>query len=226
MFVYRLAMQQWPATLCARPTPREDSSERIWPIRLTETNVSASDWTADLPPDRYTEWTSELEIYVRMRDGVHLSTDVMLPNGADGKLPTLLVRTPYDKTLSPNVLEQLFLKQGYGVVVQSERGRYFSEGRYDNYLQGASTDGLDTVQWIVNQPWSNGKVGTIGCSSTAEHQWPMAITRLMPRWPRSHRVRRSATFPATTPAAPSITEASLSAAFGPAGTPTKCLSSA
>lgn len=142
----------------------------------TEIDVTGSDWTADLPPDRYTEWTSELEIYVRMRDGVHLSTDVMLPKGATGKLPTLLVRTPYDKAQGPTVLEQVFLKQGYAVVLQSERGRYFSEGRYDNYLEGASTDGLDTVEWIVDQPWSNDKVGTIGCSSTAEHQWPMAAS--------------------------------------------------
>jgi len=141
---------------------------------MTEIDVTAPDWAADLPKDRFTEWTSELEVYVRMRDGVHLSTDVMLPKGGTGKLPTLLVRTPYDKTRGPTVLDRLFLKQGYAVVLQSERGRYFSEGRYDNYLQGASTDGYDTLEWIVNQPWCNGRVGTVGSSSTAEHQWPMA----------------------------------------------------
>lgn len=109
-----------------------------------------------------------------MRDGVRLSTDVYRPQGAEGPLPTVLVRTPYDKGRGPDVLSQVFLKRGYAVVVQSERGRYFSEGHYGHYLQGASTDGCDTLEWIAKQPWSNGRVGTIGCSSTGEQQWPMA----------------------------------------------------
>lgn len=128
------------------------------------------------PP--YTEWTWEKEIFVPMRDGVHLSTDVLLPKGASGPLPTILVRTPYDKqTLEAKTLESFykkFLNQGYAFVLQSERGRFFSEGTYDTYLAGAATDGYDTLEWITKQPWSNGKVGTVGCSSTGEQQWPMA----------------------------------------------------
>lgn len=127
-----------------------------------------------LPPPRYSEWTSDLELFVEMRDGVHLSTDLYRPVGADGRLPTVLVRTPYDKSRGPDFVAQLFLKQGYAVVVQSERGRYFSEGDFAHYLEGASTDGFDTLEWIVRQDWSNGRVGTIGCSSTGEQQWPMA----------------------------------------------------
>jgi predicted acyl esterase len=130
---------------------------------------------SNLPPDQYKTWSTEEEIFVPMRDGVRLSTDVALPKGATGKLPTILVRTPYDRDrLETLKLYELYLKQGYAVVLQNERGRFFSEGYYKNYLHGASSDGYDTLDWIVKQPWSNGKVGTIGCSSSAEQQWPMA----------------------------------------------------
>lgn len=130
---------------------------------------------------QYTEWTAEKEIFVPMRDGVRLSTDVLLPKGASGKLATILVRTPYDKqTLEAKTLESFykkFLNHGYAFVLQSERGRFFSEGTYSTYLAGADTDGYDTLDWISKQSWSNGKVGTIGCSSTGEQQWPMANSK-------------------------------------------------
>jgi putative CocE/NonD family hydrolase len=106
-----------------------------------------------------------------MRDGVHLSTDVLLPKGAKDKLPAILIRTPYDAEKQEGGMRELWLKQGYAVVVQNERGLVLSEGRYTDYLQGAKTDGTDTIDWIVKQPWSNGKVGTIGCSSSGETQW-------------------------------------------------------
>jgi len=130
-------------------------------------------------PVAYDENTSEKEVFVSMRDGIHLSTDVLFPKGAQGKLPTLLVRSPYDKdieALSHGKWPELLLKHGYALVVQNERGRVYSEGNFGNYLQGASTDGYDTVEWITKQPWSNGKVGTIGCSSSGETQWPMAAS--------------------------------------------------
>jgi hypothetical protein len=48
----------------------------------------------------------------------------------------------------------LFLQQGYALVLQSERGRNFSEGTYARYLEGAGTDGRDTIEWVTKQPWS------------------------------------------------------------------------
>jgi putative CocE/NonD family hydrolase len=54
----------------------------------------------------------------------------------------------------------------------NERGHFFSEGSYD-ILGPPITDGSDAITWITAQPWSDGKVGTIGCSSTAE--WQMAV---------------------------------------------------
>src|SRR5665647_3766732 len=65
------------------------------------------------------------------------------------------------------------VKRGYAYVIQNERGHFFSEGTYD-ILDSVRTDGDDTLTWISSQPWSNGKVGTTGCSSTAEYQMGVA----------------------------------------------------
>ncbi|GAB3596924.1 CocE/NonD family hydrolase [Microbacterium tumbae] len=135
-------------------------------------------WSGPLPADAFDEFEVEKEILVPMRDGIRLSTDLYLPRGADGVLPTVLVKTPYDKDVGEGAVRtkwvDYFVRQGYAVVVQNERGFLFSEGRFVDYLAGARHDGSDTIDWIVSQPWSNGRVGTIGCSSSGEHQWPLA----------------------------------------------------
>ena len=125
----------------------------------------------DLPPDSYSDWSVDREVFVPMRDGMHLSTDVWLPKGAKGPLPTVLLRSPYYGEKQGGILRKLWLRQGFAVVDQNERGLALSEGVYEDYLAGAKTDGVDTIDWIVKQPWSNGKVGTIGCSSSGETQW-------------------------------------------------------
>ncbi len=65
------------------------------------------------------------------------------------------------------------IKHGYAFVEMNERGHFFSEGNYD-ILGPPLTDGTDAITWMSSQPWSNGKVGTIGCSSTAEWQLGVA----------------------------------------------------
>ena len=67
------------------------------------------------------------------------------------------------------------VKHGYAYVVQNERGKFFSEGDWD-ILGPPTTDGYDAFSWMAKQPWSNGKIGTLGCSSTAE--WQMAVAAL------------------------------------------------
>jgi len=135
---------------------------------------------AELPDDKHTEWTVQKDIFVPMRDGIHLDTDVWLPKGTTGRLPTVLVRTLYDKDKMENQSAgagswaEFFVKHGFAVVVQNLRGRYFSEGDYTDFLQGGKEDGFDTIDWIVKQSWSNGKVGTTGCSDSGDTQWPTA----------------------------------------------------
>ncbi|MFP3943047.1 MAG: CocE/NonD family hydrolase [Alphaproteobacteria bacterium] len=116
-------------------------------------------------------------IPVAMRDGVRLDTMLLLPPGEKTNLPTILVRTPYDivdgELRNANVFYERLLGAGYALVLQNERGRHFSEGRY-TMLGGAVKDGYDTLSWIAAQPWSNGKVGTFGCSSSGENQLALA----------------------------------------------------
>ena len=115
-----------------------------------------------------------------MRDGVRLATDIYRPKDASTKVPTIWVRTPYNFNYwdvrngvpSDMTAALTAVKRGYAYVVQNERGHFFSEGNYD--ILGSPTDGYDALEWLSKQPWSNGKVGTTGCSSTAEYQMGVA----------------------------------------------------
>lgn len=114
-------------------------------------------------------------VMVPMRDGVRLSTNIYTPKGKQGQLPVILWKTPYNEhRLRGSSLRFAIeaVKRGYVFIVQSERGRYFSEGAWD-ILGLPQTDGYDTLSWIAAQGWSNGKVGTLGCSSSAE--WQLAL---------------------------------------------------
>ena len=122
------------------------------------------------------------KIMMPMRDGIRLATDIYRPK-TNEKVPIIFSRTPYNfnswgdgkqKTrTAKRALEAV--KRGYAYVVQNERGRYFSEGEWD-ILGVPLTDGYDAFSWMKNQTWSNGKIGTVGCSSTAE--WQMAVAAL------------------------------------------------
>ncbi len=71
-------------------------------------------------------------IAVTMRDGVTLYADVYRPDG-DGPFPTILQRTPYDKStgLTNNMLDPIkSAKAGFAVVIQDTRGRFTSDGEF------------------------------------------------------------------------------------------------
>lgn len=124
----------------------------------------------------------EEKVMMPMRDGVRLATDIYRPK-TDEKVPIIFSRTPYnfnswgDGKERTRTMERAYeaLKHGYAYVVQNERGRYFSEGEWD-ILGVPLTDGYDAFSWMAEQEWSNGKIGTLGCSSTAE--WQMAVAAL------------------------------------------------
>ena len=109
-------------------------------------------------------------LMVPMRDGVRLSTDIYRPavNGvpAPGKFPTILERTPYGKTAG---WATYFVSHGYVAVAQDVRGRFDSEGSW-RPLRGDGNDGYDTCAWILRQPWSSGRIGTMGLSYAAHTQ--------------------------------------------------------
>lgn len=122
------------------------------------------------------------KVMMPMRDGNRLATDIYRPK-TEEKVPIVFSRTPYnfntygDGELRTRTMQSAleWVKKGYAYVVQNERGRFFSEGEWD-ILGTPLTDSYDAFDWIQNQAWSNGKIGLLGCSSTAE--WQMAAASL------------------------------------------------
>ncbi len=110
---------------------------------------------------------------VAMRDGVRLATDVYLPD-CEGKVPTVLIRTPYGKNVGPSMYYK-YVHRGYAVVVQDTRGREDSEGEWlPNYYE--TEDGDDTLNWIAEQKWSDGGVGMTGGSYLGYVQWAAMVS--------------------------------------------------
>jgi len=102
-------------------------------------------------------------VRVPMHDGITLSADIYLPT-TEGRYPTLLVRTPYNNNASDEIADAVwYAERGYVFVNQDVRGRYDSDGKFYLYRNEAS-DGDDTDAWIAEQPWSNGKIGTLSGS--------------------------------------------------------------
>jgi putative CocE/NonD family hydrolase len=113
---------------------------------------------------------------VPMRDGVRLAADVYLPP-EKGRYPAILQRTPYDNTSPLWVgIAQYFAENGYAFVSQDVRGRCDSEGEWEP-LMNESEDGYDTIEWIAEQPWCDGKVGMMGGSYGGHVQWMAARER-------------------------------------------------
>ncbi|MEQ3697125.1 MAG: CocE/NonD family hydrolase [Pseudomonadales bacterium] len=114
---------------------------------------------------------------VPMRDGVELSTDIYLPNKGQSDLPTVLIRTVYNKnnTFEWNPVWAELVEQGYAIAIQDIRGRFESGGDYV-IAEGRRADGVDTLEWLIAQPWSNGKVALSGCSYLGETQVVLAAT--------------------------------------------------
>jgi len=111
-----------------------------------------------------------------LRDGVELSADVYLPL-ADGPWPTIVQWTPYESVRERFIAwGAWFAARGYAAVVIDVRGRYESGGEFVAWT-GDGEDAYDSIDWVVQQPWSNGDVGTWGRSYGAIVQWQLARLR-------------------------------------------------
>jgi uncharacterized protein len=133
----------------------------------------------------------EGNVRVRMRDGVHLATDIYHPARSGqrvaGRFPVILERTPYGRNVTstrditasdptPKTRAEIaayYVRHGYVVIFQDCRGCHDSEGEFIKYLREGE-DGFDTCAWIRRQPWSNGRIGTMGLSYAAHTQVALA----------------------------------------------------
>ncbi|HOV73967.1 MAG TPA: CocE/NonD family hydrolase [Candidatus Hydrogenedentes bacterium] len=108
-------------------------------------------------------------VMLPMRDGVRLATDYFLPEDAQPPFPAIVTRTYYGRaTKYTDAIVQRFAKRGYAYVIQDVRGRGGSEGRdmaFDDDGWGERQDGADTIAWVAQQPWCNGRIGTWGGSA-------------------------------------------------------------
>src|SRR5262245_31987142 len=104
---------------------------------------------------------------VPMSDGIELATTVYRPKG-DGPFPVIVARTPYNKDGLKGEAQR-FCRSGYAFVAQDLRGRFKSRGHhaviFHNDGWNSPHDGHDTLEWIAQQAWCNGKIGSTGGSA-------------------------------------------------------------
>ncbi len=129
-----------------------------------------------LPPRRC---RSELETeWVELRDGTRLATHHRWPIDVQDA-PTVLIRTPYGVRGGLGVMEgitKLIAESGYHCVSQDVRGRYESEGTFEPFV-AEREDGADTLDWLVAQPWCDGRIGLFGASYLAYTAWAALAER-------------------------------------------------
>jgi len=139
-------------------------------------------WAGSLPGPAHTK-TETQSLFVTTRDGTRIAIDVHLPsNRRDDALPTIVRQTRYMRKLAPRSrfakwidapkqfdvhhrLRTRFLNGGYAWVDVDVRGTGASSGMWRSpWFEDQRRDAYDLVDWIVRQPWSNGRVGSLGIS--------------------------------------------------------------
>ncbi|ESU31571.1 hypothetical protein G3A_16200 [Bacillus sp. 17376] len=137
-----------------------------------QASASGHEWEDTIydRPEQYSNFTTEKDVFITMRDGVILAADVHLPDG-QGPFPVILTQTPYNKNVrSTENLNEYFIKRGYAHVAVDVRGTGASQGAWDSFGEAEQRDGKELVEWAASQPWSNGKVGLYGSSYRAINQ--------------------------------------------------------
>ena len=147
-------------------------------MNLPSNRTNTSEVETYNPKDHY----NKMEVSIPMRDGIALHTTIYSPKDTSKEYPILMSRTPYScrpygsnaykAKISPN---KRMMKEGNIVVYQDVRGRWNSEGVYDNmrpYIPNKqegevdeASDTYDTIEWLINNVKNhNGRVGIWGIS--------------------------------------------------------------
>jgi putative CocE/NonD family hydrolase len=162
---------------------RHSTTDRLWCLVagfvFAIGDVHAEEPHVLKPPKGTHDYYLQPNTFITMRDGVRLATDLYIPKGPPGtRYPVVMIRTPYGN-FPGNYLEipeAVFASHGYVVAVQDKRGKFRSEGVY-LVSGGDANDGYDSIEWLSKQPWSNGRVGTYGCSYLGDVQLFLAQTK-------------------------------------------------
>ena len=129
----------------------------------------------------FSQMFKKLDVFIPMRDGVRLHTEIYVPKNSTEPLPFIFERTPYGVLDDPKGFANKLtayselIQEGYIFVFQDIRGRYKSEGKFVMFRQprdgndpkatDESTDTYDTIDWLLkNVPRHNGRVGVLGIS--------------------------------------------------------------
>ena len=152
--------------------------DRNMKLDLQRKKIEAPDNSIAKLFDSYTK----KEVYINMRDGKKLFTSIYSPKDKTKKYPILMNRTPYnaepdEKSFNRGLAYYArLLKEGYIFVVQDVRGRFQSEGKFQDVRPynpdkksnkdiDESSDTFDSMDWLIkNVPNNNGKIGIFGIS--------------------------------------------------------------
>ena len=130
------------------------------------------------------ELTADYDIRIPMRDGITLAADVYRPAAPGKKFPALFSASPYTRQLQQTLfpvgnnemgITEFWVPRGYVHVIVDVRGINDSEGSWEMWGPTEQRDLYDLVEWIAQQPWCDGNVGGMGCSSPAMAQVQAAL---------------------------------------------------
>jgi len=144
---------------------------RPHPAAVAVSKVLSRSWA--LPRSR-NQVAVQRDIQVPMSDGTILLADHYLPVSV-AAAATVLVRCPYGRAGAFGVLNgQLLAERGYHVLLQSCRGTFGSGGEFEP-MRHEIADGQDTVAWLREQGWFDGRLVTYGASYLGFTQWALAM---------------------------------------------------
>mgnify|MGYP001026650805 FL=1 len=121
------------------------------------------------------ELTTWANLPVAAPDGAELVLDAHVPPAAEWPVPVVVTRTPYGR--STHLAEgRAWRSRGFGFVVQDVRGRYDSAGTWTPY-HNERADGAALLDWVRDQPWSDGRIAVLGGSYAGYTAWAAAVER-------------------------------------------------
>lgn len=141
--------------------------------------------TPEQSPSMY-RIASDFTVRIAMRDGIELAADVFRPVAPGMKFPVLIAASPYQRQLQRTDVSvaqneagitEFWVPRGYVHVVVDVRGSNDSQGVFDLSGKVEQADLMEVVQWALDQPWCNGRVGMVGCSYFGRTQLQLAANQ-------------------------------------------------